>query len=75
MAELPNSAITPEMYALPFWGKSPFNAKYTNRDGGITASKNVYIAFTAAYTAYTAYRVAYKPTYIAIWQGGIKCAN
>ena len=55
VAELPNSAITPEMYALPFWGKSRYNAKYTNRDGGNTASKTFYIAFTAAYTAYTAY--------------------
>ena len=68
VAELPNSAITPEMYGLPFWGKSPYNAKYINRDEGITASKTVYIAFTAAYNAYTACRVACIPTYIATWQ-------
>ena len=55
------------MYALSFWEKSPYNAKYTNRDEGITASKTVYIAFTAAFTAYTAYRVACKPIYIATW--------
>ena len=67
VAELPNSAITPEMYGLPFWGKSPYNAKYTKRDGGIMASKTVYIAFTAAYTAYTAYGVACMTTYIPTW--------
>ena len=60
------------MYGLPFWGKSPYNAKYINRDEGITASKTVYIAFTAAYTAYTAYRVACMPTYIAIWSERFK---